>query len=574
MNQRNLFAELKRRNVYKVAVTYAVIAWLLVQVASILLPTFEAPLWAMKVVIAVLAIGFPVALVLAWAFELTSTGIVRTEEAAASPEGRTGHTWIYVAVVAGALSTALFFLGRLSAGIGGPGEKSIAVLPFANPTNDPTQEYFSDGLTEELINGLGRVAELRVIGRNSSFYFKGKSADSRTVGETLGVANLLEGSVRKMGDRIRINVQLVATSDGTQRWSETYDRELKDIFAVQEEIARAVARRLHLTLVGPAAMTAGAPTNGSIDAYVAYLESRFHLEKSNAEAATKALAFAEEATRLDPRYAEAYGSQARAWYLLGVTKGLEGKEALERARETAKTALSLKPNLTAAVSVLALIHLYADWDIAAADAQLSAAAAGKDPAILINLATIRGAQDRDEEAIQLTKEAIRLDPAHAVHYQNLGGRLVHVGRLDEAESNIRKALALQPAGVGARNLLTIIAVLRKQPDAAIGEAQLEQPGLFRDSAIALAHQAGGNQAEADAALQQLIEKHGSRAPLSIAIAYAARGDADNVFAWLDRSYAQREPRLIVGIRQVLLKPYRSDPRYVALCEKLGVPVHK
>ena len=567
---RGFFAELKRRNVYKVAAAYAAVAWLLIQIASTLLPIFDAPAWGMKALVAVVAAGFPVALVLAWAFEITSKGIVRTDEAADAPR-RQGGAWIYVSLLGVAAAAGLFFLGRYSTSLGGPGEKSIAVLPFANQSGDAEQEYFSDGLTEELITGLGRIGELRVIGRNSSFHFKGKGVESRAVGQALGVANLLEGSVRKLGDRIRVNVQLVATADGTQRWSQTFDRELKDIFAVQEEIARAVADRLRLTLVGPEAGATGAPRNGNIDAYNAYLQSRYHNARSNAESAGKAIAAAEEALRFEPQYAEAYVSIAVAWQLIAVTKGVNGKEAFERSREAAKTALSIKPNLAAARSALAYTLLYADWNLAAAEAELRAADQ-RDPAVLNNLASVRGAQRHTEEAAQLQREAIRLDPVYAPHYMNLASRLVQLDRLDEAELNIRKVLELQPKATGPHNLLTIIAVLRNQPDVAMREAQLEPAGLFRDTAVALAYQAAGDREQADAALQQILEKHSANAPLSIAIAYACRGEADKVFEWLERSYAVREPRLIVGFGHVLLKPYRADARYAALARKIGVPV--
>ena len=255
MDFRNFFAELKRRNVYKVAVAYAVVGWLLIQVATQVFPFFEIPNWAVRLVVLIIVVGFPIALVIAWAFELTPEGIKRTDEISSSQEKRAkSHAWIYVVLVAAALSVGLFFLGRYTAsapgGATGRGDKSIAVLPFVNQSGDPAQEYFSDGLTEELINGLGQIPELRVIGRNSSFHLKGKGGDSRAIGQALGVAHLLEGSVRKAGDRVRIGVQLVKAADGSQRWSDTYDRELKDIFAVQEEIAKAVAHQLRVQTAG------------------------------------------------------------------------------------------------------------------------------------------------------------------------------------------------------------------------------------------------------------------------------------------------------------------------------------
>ncbi len=244
MNPGCFFAELKRRNVYKVAVAYAIIAWLLLQAGSILFPTFEAPGWVMKVFVTAIVAGFPLALVIAWAFEMTPQGMKRTENVSPDEKipqwSRRKFTALIVSVALLATALLVFQFTRKSGpdhesavALGQP-EKSIAVLPLVNQSGDPAQEYFSDGLSEELINGLGQIHELRVIGRNSSFHFKGKSDDSRAVGQGLGVANLLEGSVRKAGDRVRISVQLVDAANGSQRWSQTYDRELKDIFAVQK----------------------------------------------------------------------------------------------------------------------------------------------------------------------------------------------------------------------------------------------------------------------------------------------------------------------------------------------------
>src|SRR5204863_2125863 len=251
---RNFFAELKRRNVYKVAVAYAVVAWLLIQAASILFPTYEAPAWVMKVFVAIVALGFPIALIIAWAFEMTPEGMKRTEDIRPDEKipqwsRRKFAAFILVVVIgAAALLGYQVFRAKPTAMPGPVAEKSIAVLPLVNQSGDPTQEYFSDGLSEELINVLGQIRELRVIGRNSSFRFKDKSDDSRAIGQALGVAHLVEGSIRTMGERVRIGVQLVNTADGSQRWSETYNREVKDIFAVQEEIAKAVADQLCVRL--------------------------------------------------------------------------------------------------------------------------------------------------------------------------------------------------------------------------------------------------------------------------------------------------------------------------------------
>src|SRR2546430_5172545 len=260
MNTYNFFAELKRRNVYKVAVAYAIVGWLVVQIATQVFPFLEIPNWIVRLVIVLVAIGFPIALVIAWAFELTPEGLKRTEVADAAIAPRSSHrAWIYVVVIGGILSIGVFFLGRYTAGNATPRhseaatatpQKSIAVLPLLNESGDPHDEYFSDGLSEELIAALAQINGLKVIGRSSSFRFKDRHEEPKAIGEKLGVSTLLEGTVRKQDDRVRIVAELINAADGIELWTRTFDRELKDIFAVQEEIARAVAESLKVTLLG------------------------------------------------------------------------------------------------------------------------------------------------------------------------------------------------------------------------------------------------------------------------------------------------------------------------------------
>ncbi|MGB9157412.1 MAG: hypothetical protein WCB20_13050, partial [Chthoniobacterales bacterium] len=247
MERRSFFAELKRRNVYKVAVAYAIVGWLLVQIATQVFPFLEIPNWVVRLVIILVAIGFPMALIIAWAFELTPEGIKRTGDVDRSArDASTNRIWVYVAVIGAALAVGLFFVGRYTAGNTTPGrdsnparteattasaQKSIAVLPLLNESGDPKDEYFSDGLSEELIAALAQIRDLKVIGRSSSFRFKERKEETKTIGEKLGVATLLEGTVRKQGDRVRIVAELVSAADGIELWTRTFDRELKDIFA-------------------------------------------------------------------------------------------------------------------------------------------------------------------------------------------------------------------------------------------------------------------------------------------------------------------------------------------------------
>ena len=578
MSERNFFAELKRRNVYKVAVAYAVVGWLLLQLGSILFPTFDAPSWVMKVFVALVAAGFAIALVVAWAFELTPEGIARTDEAGRSPRRRGGRAWIYVVLIGAGLSIGLFFLGRYTASAPGmaaasDASKSIAVLPLVNQSGDPAQEYFSDGLSEELINVLGQIRELRVIGRNSSFRFKGRADASRAIGEALGVANVLEGSVRKAGDRVRISVQLVDTSTDSQRWSQTYDRELKDVFAVQEEIAKSVAGHLRLTLVGDAGNALARPGNLNLEAYNNYLQGMFYFRQRNEQAFARALPLFNEAIRRDPNYAEAFVAKARTLYSRAVLHGVKGRGELEQAEQAAMAALALKPDVSLAHAILGYIYI-AGWNLAAAEAELSRPQV-EDDFVLSARATLRKAVGDPEQAVAMQRKAVELDPAFVVWHVNLANTLLLLGQYDEAESTLRKAAELQPQANAVHALASLLAVLRGQGDVALREAQLESDEIGRAMSVALAQHARGDKAEADAALERLIASHGDNAPMNIALAYAGRGENDKVFEWLNRAYEARQPTLIFHlVSHPLLKRYHSDPRFVELCRKTNVPPPK
>ncbi len=322
MNPKVFFGELKRRNVYKVAVAYVVVGWLLIQVATQVFPFLEISNWTIRLVILVTAFGFPIALIIAWAFELTPEGIKRTEDADAARQHSRGSVWIAVVAIAATLSLGLFFLGRYTAGRNTLrqneaattfSEKSIAVLPLVNTSGDPSNEYFSDGLSEELIAVLAKIPELKVIGRSSSFFFKGKSVDSAAIGHKLGVANLIEGSVRKQGDRVRIVAELISAADGRSLWSDTYDRELKDVFAVQAEIAKSVAEQMKVKLLGERQQSDAAPSNQNLAAHNAVLQADFYFQQLTAESVRRAIQFLEEAVRLDPNYALAYAKLSQAW---------------------------------------------------------------------------------------------------------------------------------------------------------------------------------------------------------------------------------------------------------------------
>ncbi len=466
----------------------------------------------MKVFVAIIAAGFPIALILAWAFELTPEGIKRTEFANELPaKAPRNRAWIYVVTIGGAISIGLFFLGRYTATSKQSGSvevpaKSIAVLPLVNTSGDPGNDYFSDGLSEELIAVLAKIPGLKIIGRSSSFLFKGKSDDSRTIGEKLGVTNLLEGSVRKQGDRVRIVAELINAADGRALWSETYDRELKDVFAVQSEIATAVTEQLKIKLLGAPAKSDAAPSNDNLAAYNALQQGTFYFRLSTEEGTRKATEFYGEAIRLDPRYALAYAQLSAAWRQLAATwlaGGAEANEGYAKARNAAQTALSLAPDLAAAHEALGFVLVTPDLDFAAAEAEFRKAEklAPADAGPKFALSFLFAAQGRLAEAENIMRQTLALDPLGVTRYLNLARILIAGGRYDEAEAALRKAIELQPAAARLHAYLTTLDVIRGNAAAALQDAQLEPKGFWQDYALALAQQIQSDRAAADAALQ-------------------------------------------------------------------------
>ena len=456
MNEKpSFFAELKRRNVYKVAVAYGVVAWLLMQVASQIFPFFDIPNWVVRLVVLILIIGFPVALIIAWAFEVTPEGIKRTEAADAAGQRSRGVAWIYIVLIGVALSVGLFFVGRFTAGhatsqprgvtAASLPEKSIAVLPLVNESGDPKDEYFSDGLSEELIAALAQISGLKVIGRSSSFRFKDRKEAPKTIGEELGVSTLLDGTVRKQGDRVRIVAELVNAADGIQLWTQTFDRQLKDIFTVQQEIARAVAESLKVTLLGTDSRSAQASATDNAEAHNAYLQGHFYLVRRNAEDFRKAIDYYDQAIELDPNYALAHAERAEALVFMGDLTG-QRPTAYPKAHVDAEKAVAIAPGLAEARAALGLVLCLAEWKFTEGLAELKRAKelSPANPTANDLLARIIVYLGRIDEAERQARQAVELDPLSTVTHGNLARVLFYAGKLDEADSAARKAAELQP----------------------------------------------------------------------------------------------------------------------------------
>src|SRR5437763_666665 len=581
MNQRNFFAELKRRNVYKVAVAYAIVGWLIVQVATQVFPFLEIPNWVVRLVIALVAIGFPIALIIAWAFERTPEGIKRTEDVhLASGSSSKNRTWIYVAVIGAAISVGLFFLGRYTArntptprqseaATAILPQKSIAVLPLLNESGDPKDEYVSDGLSKELIAELAQIRELKVIGRSSSFRFKERKEEPKTIGEKLGVATLLEGTVRKQGDRVRIVAELINAADGIELWTRTFDRELKDIFAVQQEIAAAVASSLKATLLG--ADQRSAPNPKTAEAHNAYLQGHYYFQRRNLEDYRKAVGHYDEAIRLDPEYALAYAERSEAWTLIGDLTG-EGMTAWPKARTDAEKAVAIAPALAEAHAALGWVRFFTEWRFAEGLSELKRAKelAPANPTANDLLARVIVYLGRLDEAEKQGRQAVELDPLASAPQNNLARILWYQGKLNEADAAARKTAELQPNSTSSRRWQVLVAIQRGDKDTVLREAQLEPDESYRRFELAVAQFARGDRTAADAALADLIANDRGL-DYQIAQVYAVRGEKEKAFEWLQIAMDNHDTGMLGLLVDPLLTSLRDDPRYKNLLAKMAFP---
>jgi len=580
MNPKAFFGELKRRNVYKVAVAYGVVGWLLIQVATQVFPFLEIPNWAIRLVILVIAVGFPVALLIAWAFELTPEGIKRTEVADAARQHSHGGVWIVVVLVAATLSLGLFLLGRYTAGRGTtrlsevatvvPG-KSIAVLPLINESGDPKDEYFSDGLSEELIAALAQISGLKVIGRSSSFRFKDRTEEPKTIGEKLGVSTLLEGTVRKQGDRVRIVAELINAADGIEVWNRTFDHELKDIFAVQQEIAKAVAESLRVTLLGSEEKSAQMATN-SVEAHNAYLQGHFYSVRRNAEDYRKAIDYFDQAIQLDSSYALAYAERSEVWTVMGDLTG-QRSTAFSKARSDAEKAVAIAPSLAEAHAALGWVRAFTEWKFAEGLSELQRAKelSPANPTANDLLARVIVYTGRMEEAERQARQAVELDPLSAATQFTLGRVLFYAGKLDEAYAAGRKMAELYPSASSSHRWQVLVAVQRGDGETALREAQLEPDDSIRPFQLALAQYVRGDRKAADAALADLIANSRDGLAYQVSQVYAVRGEVDKAFEWLQIAFDNHDGGMPSLLVDPLLRGLRDDPRYKNLVAKVGLP---
>ena len=579
----NLFDELRRRKVFKVGGAYLVVAWLAVQAASIAFPAFAAPSWVLRVFILVALLGFPLVLVLAWAVDATHEGL-RLDPAIAGTRR----------VVAGAALLVLVAIGwfihgqpafresdRTTALTSPPAAPaapasapavdphSIAVLPFVDMSQDKDQEYFSDGLSEELLNLLAQLPQLRVIARTSSFSFKGRDVDVGTIARALHVANVLEGSVRKSGNTLRITAQLIRASDSTHLWSQTYDRELTDVFKVQDEIAGAVVSALKVQLLPDQAMT-NTHRSDDAEAYNQFLLGNELLKRDDEVGWRGAIDAFHQAIAHDGGFAAAYAGLANAECSLADRLGDQAQMA--QAVTDATKAIKLAPDLADGYSSRAIARLsyQRDWAGGAADLEKSLALSPGDSDVHVNYARLMIALGRTPEALASTRRSVELDPLSSVSWSQLGRILNFVGKYQEAKQALDRSLDFSPTCdtcLFHRGMTELL-----QGRAAESVAYFRKAaGGYGGAGVAMAEHTLGHARESQQALDAEIAGFSQGAAYQIAEVYAWRGERDKAFQWLDRAYVQNDGGLTFIKMDPLLTPIADDPRFAALLKKLGLP---
>ena len=503
MKTDNFFAELKRCNVYKVAVAYAVVGWLLVQVATQVFPFFEIPNWTVRLVVLAIVIGFPVALVVAWAFELTPQGLKRTEDVDLVAQGqRKSHAWIYVVIVGAAFSIGLIFIGRYTASRtaedgrpSGPSlpEKSIAVLPFENLSDDKGAAYFADGIQDEILTKLASIADLKVISRTSTAKYKSKPEDLKTVSQQLGVATVLEGSVQKAADTVRVNVQLIDARADSHLWAKSYDRDIKDVFAVESEVAQEIADSLQAKLSPAEANTlVTAPTKNAA-AYDLFLKGEFEQRAANtslkAESFDQATAWYQQAIALDPDFALAYARlvecrMSRDWFIESFTEA-----ELAEVKQKADRALVLAPDLAEAHVALGVFYYYGyrQYDQALAEFQRAIQLQPNNAPAIEYSGYVHRRQGQWTRCLEELTKALELDPRSADVAGNLGQTYGLLRMWKDAERVARHAVSIDPYDViGMRALL--LTILNGKGD--VNEAQRVLATFPPDNKIIIASIAG------------------------------------------------------------------------------------
>jgi len=582
VNPKTFFGELKRRNVYKVAIAYAVVAWLLMQVATQVFPFLEIPNWAIRLVIMLIAIGFPIAVVIAWAFELTPEGLKRTESADELPKrSARSHAWIYVVIVAGAISVGVFFLGRYTSSkqSAKTPEQSIAVLPFENASNEPNTEYLSEGISEALINSLSELQQLRVIARPTAFRYKSKDVDPRQVGRELGVAAVLTGKVRQMQDALKVQVDLVDALTGAQIWGAGYDRKIADLVAIKQAIVQEVTAKLKLKLSSEEQRRLVNRDSTNAEAYQFYLRGRYFWNKRTSDGIKQAIEHFQQSIERDPNFALGYVGLADSYIALTFYNFAAPHETMPKAKESAIKALALDNTLAEAHVSFAHILMNYDWNWSAAETEFKRSIelrpdyATAHEWYAIHYLTATG---RLEEAVQEMKKALELEPASLVMNTFMGATLYYAGRYDEAIDHCRRTIEMDPNFAVGHWHLGLAYEQKRVLDAATEEFKkaisLSGGSPLMRAALGRAYAEAREKHEANKMLDELNElaKQQYVSAYEVATMYVALGNNEQAFQSLEKAYAEHSFHLVYLNVSPQFKSVRSDLRFQQLVQRVGL----
>jgi len=581
--------ELKRRNVAKVALVYIIAGWLTMQVVDVMFPALHLPEWLISAVAAFVLIGFPFAVIFAWAFEMTPDGLKREKDVDRSESitPRTGQKLNHVAMIILAIAVVFLLVDKFAIQADteatdtavvatAPEEKpSIAVLPFVNMSGDAENEYFSDGLSEELLNLLAKIPQLHVAGRTSSFKFKGTNEDLRIIGEALNVAHVLEGSVRKSGARLRITAQLIDTQNGYHLWSENYDRELTDIFAIQDEIAGHVVEELRVHLLG-AEVAAATQGTTNVEAYNQFLRGNYFIDNTSAENLEKARIAYETAIKFDPDFARAYAGLAVALQQTysGWASSSNGSfiENFQHIREVADKALELDPNNPESLIAQTIVALLINWDLPTARAQTEKALENSPndlAALGWHASNLTFLGESDEAEAALTK-ALEVDPLSLASLRTLGDVYMTSGRCDLAIDTYQRALNLAPDTGRFYGRIARCELFQGDIDAARTLNAKEPVAWVRETNDLIIMGREGSIEEWQVAVANYEDKYGFGNSYQMAEIYADKGDLDKTFEWLDHTARVKDP----GGPWALIMPFfdaaKKDPRWQEYEAKFGL----
>ncbi len=568
------WAKLRRRKVVQWGLAYLAGAWALLQVIGFAADAFHWPDATKQLSMLTLAIGLPVAMTLAWYHgDRGEQSVTRIELAVLTLllflGG--GALWLYknrmvpppVAVERAPVTPA-----RVPSVAPSDKRPSIAVLPFVNMSPDKDQEYFSDGLSEQMLDVLAKVPQLRVIARTSSFSFKGREVDAATIARTLGVSHLLEGSVRKAGNRLRVSAKLVRASDSSQLWSEIYDRNLEDVFKVQDEIAAAVVAQLRITMLGTSKQVA---QTTDPDNYVAYLRARQLYQSFTKDSLAQASAQLEHVVALDDQYgpgwrllAQVYA--ARAW--LGF---LPLHEGFAKARAAAQRAIDIDPSDAAAIAEMANLSQSYDMNLPETARLLKRAfsLSAHDGNVLNSAGGLAMVIGDGPRTIAIHEELVRLDPVNGVVWDNLGFGYLTFGRHADAIAALRKSLELEPDAVFTHEHLGEAMLLSGDLDGALVEMQQEPHDTMRHLGLSFVYAAMGRHEESQRLLAEVGKNHPDFAS-PVAAGYARLGQYDEAFEWLHRALQERDGGVLEVRTGPLFQPLRTDPRWLPFLRLVGL----